>query len=39
LLREGLNNEFDDQAQRERESAEGYAACVLDGLERALQIP
>jgi hypothetical protein len=32
LAIKGLNTEFDDQAQRDRENAEEYAACVLDGL-------
>jgi hypothetical protein len=39
LAVEGLNTEFDDQARRDREKAEGYAACVLDGLERVVQSP
>ena len=39
LAVEGLNTEFDDQAQRDRENAEGDAACVLDGLERVVQSP
>lgn len=31
---EGLDTGLDDQARRYRENAEGYAACVLDGLKR-----
>ncbi|OHV82623.1 hypothetical protein [Rhizobium sp. LCM 4573] len=32
LIVEGLNTEFDEQADRDRSTAEGYAACVLQGL-------
>ncbi|MCD2185475.1 AbiU2 domain-containing protein [Rhizobium sp. GN54] len=35
LAVEGLNTEFDDQADRDRSTAEGYAACVLAGLREA----
>jgi hypothetical protein len=35
LAIEGLNIDFSDEARRDRENAEGYAACVLDGLRRA----
>lgn len=35
LAVEGLNTDFGDEARRDRENAEGYAACVLDGLKRA----
>ncbi len=35
LVVEGLNTEFDDQAYRDRSTAEGYAACVLTGLREA----
>lgn len=31
----GLNTEFDEQADRDRSTAEGYAACVLEGLRLA----
>ncbi|TQI74064.1 hypothetical protein FHT98_1805 [Bosea sp. AK1] len=39
LAVEGLNTEFDDQARRDHEKAEGYAKCVLDGLKRAASLP
>jgi hypothetical protein len=32
---EGLNADFIDEARRDRQNAEGYAACILDGLRRA----
>lgn len=32
LIVEGLNTEFDEQADRDRSTAEGYASCVLEGL-------
>jgi hypothetical protein len=35
LAVEGLSNDLGDQARRARQNAEGYAACVLDGLQRA----
>jgi AbiU2 len=35
LAVEGVNTEFDDQTQLRRENADGYYACVLDGLKRA----
>ncbi|NKL18476.1 hypothetical protein GFM07_05075 [Rhizobium leguminosarum bv. viciae] len=35
LAVEGGNTELEEQAKRNRENAEGYAACVLDGLKRA----
>jgi AbiU2 len=35
LAVEGLNIDFGDKARRSRQNAEGYAACVLDGLKRA----
>lgn len=35
LIVEGLNTEFDEQADRDRTTAEGYAACVLAGLRSA----
>lgn len=35
LAVEGLDTEFDEQADRDRSTAEGYAACVLDGLRAA----
>jgi hypothetical protein len=35
LAVEGGNTELEEQAARNRENAEGYAACVLDGLKRA----
>lgn len=35
LIVEGLNTEFDEQAVRNRTTAEGYAACVLTGLRSA----
>jgi AbiU2 len=35
LAVEGLSNDLGDQARRARQNAEGYAACVLDGLRRA----
>jgi hypothetical protein len=39
LAVEWPKTEFDDQAQRYRENAKGYAACLLDGLERVVQTP
>jgi len=35
LAVEGLNIDLEKQAQRDRDNAEGYSACVLDGLSRA----
>ncbi len=35
LAVEGGNTELEEQAERNRANAEGYAACVLDGLKRA----
>ncbi len=35
LAVEGHNVDFDDMAQEERKNADGYYACVLDGLKRA----
>ena len=35
LAVEGLNIDLEEQAQRDRDNAEGYSACVLDGLSRA----
>lgn len=35
LAVEGLSVDFSDQARDDRRNAEGYAACVLDGLKRA----
>ncbi|MGR9268163.1 AbiU2 domain-containing protein [Rhizobium leguminosarum] len=35
LAVEGGNTELEEQAARNRENAEGYAGCVLDGLKRA----
>ena len=35
LAVEGLSTDLGDQARRDRQNAEGYAACVLDGLQRA----
>jgi hypothetical protein len=35
LAVEGLSIDFRDQARNDRQNAEGYAACVLDGLKRA----
>jgi hypothetical protein len=35
MIVEGLNTEFDEQADRDRATAEGYAACVLEGLRSA----
>ena len=35
LAVEGLSTDVGDQARRDRQNAEGYAACVLDGLQRA----
>ena len=35
LAVEGWNQGFDDQAQFDRENADGFCRCVLDGLKRA----
>jgi hypothetical protein len=35
LAVEGLSVDFSDQARGDRRNAEGYAACVLEGLKRA----
>ena len=35
LAVEGRNTDFDDLAQEDRRNADGYYACVLDGLKRA----
>lgn len=34
LAIEGLNTEFEDQAKRARKNADGYAACLLEGLKQ-----
>ena len=35
LAVEGISTDLSDQARSARQNAEGYAACVLDGLQRA----
>ncbi|GLS11636.1 hypothetical protein [Sinorhizobium fredii] len=35
LAIEGGNSDFDGNAERDRQNADGYATCVLDGLKRA----
>lgn len=35
LAVEGINTRFDNQAIDDRKNADGYSACVLDGLKRA----
>jgi hypothetical protein len=37
LAVDGLNTAFDDQARCDRQNADGYYICVLDGLKRAAQ--